>query len=152
MAVVFLLAALVSRIPDPRGEELLFSIMLEDSSTISFTAAPGGTIPVFRREKDFKLLIEYDPSTTAGEDEPFFGNHYLRPGGSSNEGMETVSVGFTLNGDTFEVFEWYYAPEDLFSSGYTVTGQDGSLMALEGIYTTKQGSLLEVFNICIREE
>lgn len=85
--------------------------------------------------------MEFPTERTKDSWKQFKYNSYLRGGGKQNAGMEFNHLSFINNGYKYMVFRTYYAEDESYSTGITVTDNKGRETDITGIYKTIKGCM-----------
>jgi hypothetical protein len=129
-----------------------YSFQLEDGSAVSFLTGRDSSSIVFRYGTQDSIYLEYPGETVHDSRSLFSTSSYERNGGAENEGMYTYTVSFTVNDSIVTVYDDYYAPDSLYSTGISIAFDTTLVLDEEGIYSTRNGTLSLFLNNCFSLE
>ena len=127
------------------SEEELFSFTTETNGKVSLSLTRDSVL-IYRNtsDGDFIHILEDD---LKDDKEIFSYSYYLRGGGAENAGMDNNSVIFQVNKEKVEIFDDYYAEDDMYTVGLRIENfNTKKSMEVRGDFATKKGSLVDFRN------
>lgn len=137
------------------NEVTLFSFQIDNSDKrLSIcTSKNQPSYIVYRFGTKGQIELEYPKKKDSSSWNAFIYSYYVRGGGAGNEGLDINYLSFQNGGYEYKIFEEYYAVDNIYKVGVTVTNlETGEETCITGDSDSIQGSLISLRDTSIQTE
>ncbi|WP_347218410.1 hypothetical protein [Chryseobacterium sp.] len=126
------------------NEEIIYSFETKNGKKMTLVKDKKDEYIQYRFGNKNKVEMEFPSARTKDSWKQFSYRSYHRGGGKQNAGMDLNYLSFANNGYQYQVYKSYYAEEESYSTGITVTDAKGKETDIAGIYKTIKGCLCDL--------
>lgn len=126
------------------NEEIMYSFETKSGKKMTLVKDKKNEYIQYRFGNKNHVDMEFPSERTKDSWKKFKYNSYSRGGGKQNAGMELNYLTFTNNGYQYQLFRSYYAEDESYSTGITVTDSKGKETNIAGIYKTIKGCMCHI--------
>lgn len=123
------------------NEEIIYSFETKTGKKMALVKDKENEYIQYRFGSKDHIEMEFPQKRTKESWKKFKYNSYLRGGGKQNSGMELNYLSFTNNGYEYQLFKTYYAEDESYSTGITITDSKGKETNITGLYKTIKGCM-----------
>ncbi|WP_068944982.1 hypothetical protein [Chryseobacterium timonianum] len=136
------------------NEEIIYSFETKNGKKVVLVKDKKDAYIQYRFGNKNKVEMEFPSEKTKDSWKQFSYRSYMRGGGKQNAGMELNYLSFANNGYQYQLYKSYYAEDESYSTGITVTDAKGKETDITGIYKTIKGCLctLSDSNLIVKED
>ncbi|MDR6528966.1 hypothetical protein J2787_004407 [Chryseobacterium rhizosphaerae] len=123
------------------NEEILYSFETKTGKKMALVKDKENEYIQYRFGSKDHIEMEFPAEKTKDSWKKFKYRSYMRGGGKQNAGMELNYLTFTNKEYQYQLFRTYYAEDNSYSTGITVTDTKGKETDINGIYKTIKGCM-----------
>ncbi|UKB83584.1 hypothetical protein LF887_21660 [Chryseobacterium sp. MEBOG06] len=123
------------------NEEIIYSFETKTGKKMALVKDKENEYIQYRFGIRDHIEMEFPKERTKESWKKFKYNSYLRGGGKQNSGMDLNYLSFTNNGYQYQLFKTYYAEDESYSTGITITDSTGKETNITGLYKTIKGCM-----------